>query len=273
VDRVDLRQSEPHPARVYDYLLGGKDNYAVDREVAEQMISALPGIRETAWANRRFMLRSARHLARDLGIRQFLDIGTGLPTTPNLHEVVQEVDPAARVVYVDNDPIVLVNARALLTGAPEGAISYVQADLSDPDSILDSPQVRQVLDLSRPVAVSLIAILHFIVDQEEAGRIVRRLLAPMAPGSVLSVSVLTFDGVPEEMAGVMAAANQRGIPARPRTLAEVQSLVQGLDVLEPGAVRVNRWHPDADEPATGRDVPVYGVVAVKSQDPSSAQVG
>ncbi len=262
MERVDLREHEPHPARVYDYLLGGKDNYAPDREVAEQMIKASPGLRETALANRRFMLRSARHLAAELGIRQFLDIGTGLPTAPNLHEVVQEVDPASRVVYVDNDPMVLVNARALLVGTDDGVTDYVQADLRDPDSILGSPQVQRVLDLGKPVAVSLIAILHFVVDDAVVVDVLHRLTAPLAPGSALSLSVITMDGVPQEMAGVMAAATQRGIPARPRTRAEVEAFVAGLDVIDPGVVRVNRWRPDADEPAGAPEVPVYGVVAL-----------
>jgi len=264
VDGVDLRESQPHPARVYDYLLGGKDNFAADRAVGDQMMKSSPGLRATAHANRRFMLRSARHLAAERGIRQFLDIGTGLPTAPNLHEVVQAVDPASRVVYVDNDPIVLVNARALLVGTPQGATSYLDADLRDPEAILAAPELRDVLDLGRPVAVSLSAILHFVVDDAQAASIVRALLAPLAPGSALAASVLTTDGAPAEIAGVAAAAAARGIPSRPRPRAEFEAFFTGLDLVDPGIVRVNRWRPDPDgDDTTGPDAPAYGAVAVK----------
>jgi S-adenosyl methyltransferase len=279
VARVDLREDEPHPARVYDYLLGGKDNYAADREVGQKMMKASPGLRATALAHRRFMVRSARYLAAEVGLRQFLDIGTGLPTSPNLHEVVQAIAPECRVVYVDNDPMVLVNARALLVGAEAGSTGYLHADLRDPGSILARAEREHLLDLSRPVAVSLVAILHFIVDEAESLRIVHELMAAVPSGSALTISAITADGAPAEIAGVLGAATDRGIASRPRPLAEVEALFAGLDLLDPGVVRVNRWRPELDgdgdpngatppngdgEPGlAGRDASVYAGVAIK----------
>lgn len=261
VDQVELRVDVPHSARVYDYLLGGKDNYPADRALGDQMIEASPGLRETARANRGFMVRAARYVAAEAGVRQFLDIGTGLPTSPNLHEVVQAVDPASRVVYVDNDPIVLVNARALLTGTTEGVTAYLDADLRRPASILDSPELRQALDLDRPVAVSLIAILHFVADDAAARGIVEQLTAPLVPGSAVLMSSLTTEGAPA-VAGIGRAAAAGGIETRFRTRAEVEALLAGLEIVDPGVTFINDWRPGPDD-MRGRRVPVYGAVAVK----------
>lgn len=258
---VDLRVDVPHSARVYDYLLGGKDNYPADREVGERMAQASPGIRETARANRAFMVRAARYLAVETGIRQFLDIGTGLPTSPNLHEVVQAVDPTTRVVYVDNDPIVLVNARALLTSTGEGMTAYVDADLNDPDAIMRSAELHHALDLSRPVAVSLIGIMHFVVDDDDALHILQRLMDPLSPGSALSITSLTADVAPHEMGGVTDAAASGGITSRLRARAEVEAFFAGLDIVDPGVALVNQWRPDRGTPR--RSAPVYGGVALK----------
>jgi hypothetical protein len=240
---VDLNTSVPHSARIYDYLLGGKDNFEADRQAAAAIVESSPSLPISMRANRQYMARVAHFLAAERGIRQFLDIGTGLPTSPNLHEVVQNVDPAAKIVYVDNDPIVLVHARALLTSAPEGATAYLDADLRDVGTILQSPEVKQNLDFSRPVSISLIAVLQFISDEDEAHRVVESLLDPFPAGSTLSISTVTAHN-PQAVAGA-AAYRARGISAKERTDDEVTALFRGLDLLDPGVVLVNRWRPDA----------------------------
>nr|WP_232534019.1 SAM-dependent methyltransferase [Plantactinospora sp. KBS50] len=190
---VDLRTDVPHPARVYDYLLGGKDNFAADRAAAEKGLKANGNSRVPPRENRAFLARAVRYLAAEAGIRQFLDIGTGIPTAPNVHQVAQGVDSACRVAYVDNDPIVLSHARALLTGTADGMTEYIDADLRDVDGILNSPQLRRVIDLDQPVALLLIAILHFVGDADQPYEIVRRLLAALPSGSYLALSHLTGD--------------------------------------------------------------------------------
>jgi hypothetical protein len=240
---VDLNTSVPHSARIYDYLLGGKDNFEADRQAAAAIVESSPSLPISMRANRQYMARVARFLAAERGIRQFLDIGTGLPTSPNLHEVVQDVDSTAKVVYVDNDPIVLVHARALLTSSPQGATAYLDADLRDVGTILQSPEVKQNIDSSRPVSISLIAVLQFISDEDEAHRIVESLLAPFPAGSTLSISTVTAHN-PQAVAGA-AAYRARGIVAKERTDDEVTALFRGLDLLDPGVVLVNRWRPDA----------------------------
>ena len=248
-DRVppQINTSVAHSARVYDYWLGGKDNFPADRELAEAIVQVIPTMRTMARANRAFQTRAARHLAREAGIRQFLDIGTGIPTSPNVHEVAQAIAPAARVVYVDNDPIVLAHARALLTSAPDGATAYIDADLREPDKILDHPDLRGTLDLSQPVGLMLVAILMFFRDTEDPQGIVARLLAALPSGSYLALTHPTADFNPEAMAGAVAAAEQSGITLVPRGRAEVEAFFAGLDLVEPGVVPVLAWRPDPDE--------------------------
>ena len=261
---ADLRTDVAHSARVYDYLLGGKDNYAADRAAAEEVVRIAPYMRTSVRANREFMVRVARYLAAEAGIRQFLDIGTGLPTSPNLHEVVQEVDPSARVVYVDNDPIVLVHARALLTGTPEGRSRYIHADLAEPDAILASPEVRDTLDLSRPVALCLIAVLHFVHDEELARGVVRRLMDALPSGSHLALSTITIDSAPEEVGDAVRRYNARGINSQARTKAQVRSFFDGFELIEPGLTPVHHWRPDERARAIDdSQVSMYGGVAVK----------
>jgi len=258
----ELNTAVPHSARIYDYLLGGKDNFEADRAAAATIVEASPSLPISMRANRQYMARVAHYLAAERGIRQFLDIGTGLPTSPNLHEVVQRVDPRSRVVYVDNDPIVLVHARALLTTEPEGATAYVDADLLDTVAILESDQLKNTIDPAEPVSVSLIAVLQFVPDEDEAHRVIDELMAPMAPGSTLSISTVTAHN-PQAVAGA-AAYRARGIAVRARTDAEVTGLFRGMTLLEPGVVPVHRWRPDRAAAAIEDEhVQMNGAVAVK----------
>ena len=261
---VDLRTDAPHSARIYDYLLGGKDNYPADRAAAEEIIKDWVNLPKSMRANRHFMRRVTRHLAGERGLRQFLDIGTGLPTSPNLHEVAQGVAPDARIVYVDNDPTVLIHARALLTSTPEGRTTYLDADFRAPEEILDSRELRETLDLDRPVALSVIAMLQFIVDDKVAKDVIDRLMEPLAPGSVLALSTVTAESAPEEVTGGVAAYNDRGIPTVARSKEQVEAFFDGLELLDPGVVLVNHWH--ADDLAASVDdahVHMYGGLARK----------
>jgi O-methyltransferase involved in polyketide biosynthesis len=247
-----------HPARVYDYWLGGKDNYEADRDAGDQVQEVLPYIREGARANRAFLRRAVEYLAGEAGIRQFLDIGTGLPTADNTHEVAQRIAPDSRIVYVDNDPIVLAHARALLDSTPQGATAYIQADARDPHAILR--EAAASLDLAQPVAVMMLAILHFI---PEGGRqIVATLMDALAPGSYLVISVLTRDIDTDRVAAAAAAYNSERVAARvyPRTLAETAGYFAGLDLVEPGLVPIQQWHAP---PGPAHLVPGYGGVARK----------
>jgi hypothetical protein len=264
VGSIELNTDVPHSARIYDYLLGGKDNFQADREAAAGITKDWPNLPKSMRANRNYMARVAHFLAAEEGIRQFLDIGTGLPTAPNLHEVAQEVAPESRIVYVDNDPIVLVHARALLTSTPEGKTTYIDADLLDVDAILNAPQFAETLDLSKPIALSLIAIVHFIVDDQAAREVIDHLMAPLAPGSILALSMTTAVSAPEEVTRGVAAYNANGLPLKARTKAEVEWFFEGLDLIDPGVVLVNHWHPD--ESAKSFDdahVHMYGGIARK----------
>jgi O-methyltransferase involved in polyketide biosynthesis len=230
-------------ARVYNYWLGGKDNFAADRIAAENTIAVYPGIRQSARANRAFLARTVRHLAAAEGIRQYLDIGTGLPTADNTHEIAQAAAPDSRIVYVDNDPLVLTHARALLTSSPQGTTDYLDADLRDTDTILD--QAAATLDLTRPVAIMLIAILHYIPDPQQARQIVTRLLDRVPPGSFLVISHAGSDLFPDEIAAFEKSLNDL-LPAdthvaRPRT--EIERFFDGTELLAPGLVRVSEWRP------------------------------
>jgi O-methyltransferase involved in polyketide biosynthesis len=260
----ELNTDVPHPARIYDHLLGGKDNFAADRRAAAAITEDWPHLPVSMRANRAYMARQAHVIAAELGVRQFLDVGAGLPTSPNLHEVVQAVAPESRVMYVDNDPIVLVHARALLGGSPQGRTAYLDADLHDPDAILTSKEFAETFDLSRPVALSLIAVLQFLVDEDEVHRIIDRLMSPLAPGSVLALSTVTADSAPEEVTKGMAAYAARGIPEKIRDRAEVEGLFRGFELIEPGVVLVNRWRPDdAARAFPDEHVHMYGGIARK----------
>jgi hypothetical protein len=261
---ADLNTGVPHSARVYDYLLGGKDNFEADRSAAANITSVWPSLPISMRANRNFMTRVAHYLAAERGIRQFLDIGTGLPTAPNLHDVVQGVAPEARVVYVDNDPMVLVQARALLTSTAEGRTTYIEADLREPERIMSAPELSKTLDLSRPVAVCLIAIMHYIVDEQQARDIIGTLLGPMPPGSALALSTATADTNPEEVGRGIAMYNARGITSKVRTKAEVEGLFTGLELVEPGVELVHRWHADDESRAIDdARISMWGGVGIK----------
>ena len=238
----DIDTTVAHPARVYDYWLGGKDNFEVDRIVGEATIAAYPAIRASARANRAFLARTVRYLAAEAGIRQFLDIGTGLPTANNTHEVAQSIAAESRIVYVDNDPLVLSHARALLTSSPEGVTAYLDADLRDTDRVL--ALAADTLDFTQPVAVMLLAILHYIPDLDEAQRIVTRLAGAVPAGSYLTISHAASDISPEEMAEMIRRMNEY-LPEDSRHVARPRDVVArffaDVDLVEPGVVKVTEW--------------------------------
>jgi hypothetical protein len=240
--------SVAHVARVYDYWLGGKDNFAVDRAAGEQAIAAYPDIVFSVRANRAFLARTVRYLTAEAGIRQFLDIGTGIPTSNNTHEVAQSVAPGARVVYVDNDPIVLAHARALLTSGPAGLTSYIDADLRNAGEILET--AAQTLDFSRPVAVVLMAILHLIGDEDDPYGIVATLMDAVPPGSYLTLSHIASD-IETEALGEARDRVSKLMPVKQtyRSHAEVMRFFDGLDMVEPGLVRVQQWRPSSEAEA------------------------
>ena len=244
--RIDARL--PHSARMYDYWLGGKDNFAADREAAQEAISANPGIVADVQASRAFLTRSVRYLASECGITQFLDIGTGLPAASNTHEVAQAADPAARIVYVDNDPVVLTHARALLTSGPAGRCDYVYADVRDQATILRS--AARTLDLSRPVGVLLLLILHLIPDADDPHLVVSSLLAAMPAGSYLILAHLASDVRADAVTEMTRRMNQRlaGTKATMRDHAEITRFFTGLELVEPGVVQPQQWRPDPGEP-------------------------
>ncbi len=239
----DLGMGVPHSARMYDYYLGGKTNYEKDRAGAEEALKAWPAARSAARANRGFMHRATRALARQ-GFRQFLDIGTGIPTSPNLHEVAQAACPEARVVYADNDPIVLTHARALLDGTPEGRTEYVEGDITEPESILGDSALSRTLDLTQPVVLSVNAVLHFVPDDRDPYGIVSRLLAALSPGSALCLTHVTADIDPEGVGRLVDIYNAKGVPTQARTRADVEKFFTGLDLLEPGIHLAHKWRPE-----------------------------
>jgi trans-aconitate methyltransferase len=259
VDRPDLQTGRPHSARVYDYIMGGKDNFAADRETAAKVLADWPGLRTSMLANRACMHRMARYLT-GVGMRQFIDVGTGIPSSPNLHEVVQQAAPAARIVYVDNDPIVLAHARALLTSTPEGRTAYIQADMRCPETLLDDPALQEALDLSQPVALTVIAMLQFV---EDAQSLVEALMAPLASGSYLAITIPTGDLAPESR-HLADEYTSRGIPMYLRDRAEVERLLTGLELLAPGVVPMPRWHPSPGvEPLPDTATNMYAAAARK----------
>jgi len=263
---VDLQTGQPHPARVYDYLLGGKDNFAADRAAAEAGMRANPNSRIPPRENRAFLGRAVRYLAGEAGISQFLDIGTGIPTSPNVHEVAQAIEPRARIVYVDNDPIVLTQARALLTTGPQGRTAYIDADLRDIDAILGSAELQRTLDLTQPVGLLLIAVMHFIPDEDDPWALAARLLAALPSGSYLALSHLTGDFDPAAWAGVVEVYRRSGVTMRVRPKPDIERFFAGLDLIDPGVVSLPQWRPDPSDVGSPPDdaaVSVYGGVARK----------
>jgi hypothetical protein len=251
-----------HQSRIYDYWLGGKDNFAVDREAAEQTIAAYPAILRGVRAQRAFLARAVRYLAEQAGIRQFLDIGTGLPTANNTHEVAQAAASAARVVYVDNDPMVLAHARALLASTPEGATTYLDADLREPAKVLAG--AAGLLDFRQPVAVLLIGILQLVPDVDDPHAIVARLVEAVPSGSWLAVYHPASDIDREQVAEAVRRVNARSAGTTTlRTHAQVARFFDGLQLLEPGLVQVQRWRPGFAAPDDGEQIAAYAGLARK----------
>jgi O-methyltransferase involved in polyketide biosynthesis len=261
----DLMTDQAHSARMYDYFLGGKDNYPVDREMGDAAEAAFPGIRIAARANRAFLQRVGTFVAEQ-GIRQFLDVGTGIPTAPNLHQIVQAVEPSARVVYVDNDPLVLAHAAALMVSDPRGSTTFIQADAHNPEQILAAPHLRESLDLDQPAALSLVAVLHFL-DDDAAAALVRTLTAAVPSGSYLWLTHSTLDlDADGAVTAAVARYHAAGVMSYMRTHEQVTRLfLGGLDVLEPGLVPTHHW-PSLENIANApsdSDVSAYAVVARK----------
>ena len=260
---VDLHTDVPHPARVYDYWLGGKDNFAADREAAEAVIAVRPTVVRDIRANRAFLRRAVGWLASEAGIWQFLDIGTGIPTKPNVHEVVQAIIPSARIVYADNDPIVLSHARALLGSGPQGETAYVDADLRSPEEIL--AHAARTLDLTQPTALLLVGILHLISDDEDPNGIIARLMKALAPGSYLVVNAPASDVHAEIAAeGARRLAELGSTPVNRRSREEVAGFFDGLELVEPGVVQTHRWHPEPGISTEEYEVSAWAAVGRKN---------
>jgi S-adenosyl methyltransferase len=247
----------PNPARVYDALLGGKDNFAADRAVADRLAAAKPAVRHNVRANRAYLGRVVRYLASEAGIRQFLDLGTGLPSFDNTHEVAQRVALESRIVYVDNDPIVIAHARAMLASSREGATAYLSADIRDPESILE--QAAKTVDLDRPVAVILLGVLYMIPDADRPYDKVAAYLDAAAAGSYLAISHPASD-IDAEAAARAARQYDSSLPGTQtnRTRAEVARFFDGLDLLEPGVVQLNKWRPDTGDVDPGVEISSWG---------------
>ena len=258
-DQIDT--SKPHPARIYDYLLGGWDNYEVDREAAERIVALAPDARVSVRANRDFLKRAVRHVTES-GIRQIIDIGTGIPTSPNTHEIAQAIAPDTRVVYVDNDPIIATHAGAKLTNADH--TGFVLADVRDPRAVIDHPEISRLIDFGRPVAVMLIAVLHFVEDSDDPIGIIRTLTERLAPGSrfVLTHGTLDFHHGTHDAREVYEEATAR---LAIRSYDEILPFFDGFELLDPGLVQVPLWYPDGPLPDADelRRVAVYGGVGVK----------
>lgn len=243
-DRVDT--TVPHPARRYDSWLGGKDNFGADRESANRIAAIYPDIVVAVKENRRFMCRVVDYLA-EVGVTQFLDIGTGIPTAPNVHQIAQRIHPSARVVYVDNDPLVMAHARALLVGQPKGVTEYVEVDARETDTLLK--QARTILDFTEPVAVLLIAVLHFLPNDDEAYQTVNRLVDALPAGSFVAISHGTADYMEPEtwqQLAALAGPDKLDGPYRPRTRDDVTRFFDGLTLTDPGVCSVVDWQPNRD---------------------------
>jgi S-adenosyl methyltransferase len=260
---VDTRT--PHSARVYDYWLGGKDNYAVDRALAEKILTVIPRQRRHVRANRAFLIRVVKYLVEEAGIRQIIDIGAGIPTSPNVHEVAHAIAPDTHVVYVDNDPIVMAHARALLpTTATPGTIAFVHGDLRRPVSILGHPELRRILDPDAPTAVLLLAMLMSLTDADGPAAVVEELMGPLAPGSYVAATHTTADFNAPAMAEHVAAAESAGMRFVPRDKNSIGAILHGLDIVEPGIVPVLSWRPDGPQGGDPRSVYIYAAVARKA---------
>ncbi|TDC98859.1 SAM-dependent methyltransferase [Nonomuraea deserti] len=236
----------PSSARVYDYLLGGKDHLAIDRAVAEKLLAVAPDSRLVARANRRFQVEAVRHLAGQ-GIRQFIDLGTGIPTSPSIHEVAREVHPSCRVIYVDYDPVVRMHAQVLLADSP--GVEGIQADLRRPEEILADPYVTGLIDFDQPVCVLMVGVLHFVMDEEDPAGIVAAFRKRMVPGSHLVLSHAMAESAPEAIAQLTMATAGSPAQGRFRSHDEVLTLFDGFDLIGPGLVPVQDWHIDADDAA------------------------
>jgi len=259
---VPIDTTVAHPARVYDYWLGGKDNFAADREAAERVLAVTPGLRYRVRANRAFLARVVRYLAAEAGIRQFLDIGTGIPSANNTHEVAQAAAPDSRIVYVDNDPIVLTHAKALLASGPEGATQYIDGDIRDPGPILQ--EAARTLDFTRPTALMLLGILHLVQDSEDPYRLVAELMDALPSGSYLAISHPASDIHVAAQAEAQKRYNERvSTPQTMRNRAEVTRFFDGLDLVPPGVVYVHEWRPDPGDVPPADGVSAHGGVARK----------
>jgi O-methyltransferase involved in polyketide biosynthesis len=251
-----------HPARIYDYWLGGKDNFAADRIAAEEVLAVMPVMAQVARSVRLFLATVVHHLAADLGIRQFLDIGTGLPTANNTHQVAQRAAPESRIVYVDNDPIVLSHARALLTSAPAGRCAYIDADARDTDKILAG--AAATLDLTRPVAVMMLGMLHFIPDSDGPYALTARYMDAVPPGSYLAISHASSDIHPDRQSAARRSYNTHSAtPITLRSGPEVARFFQGLDLIPPGLTPLGQWSPGAPQPSCAT-LPTYTALARKA---------
>jgi S-adenosyl methyltransferase len=249
-----LDTTRAHPARRYDYWLGGKDNFAADRESGDMVAAQFPGIRIAVVENRKFLRRAVTWLT-ERGIRQFLDVGTGLPTADNTHEVAQRIAPESRVLYVDNDPLVLAHARALLTSDPRGATAYIDADLREAQTILSAPELAATLDLSQPVALMLVSVLHFITDDAVAHQAVRTLRDALPAGSYVVLSHATNDFMPQQaVEGIAAADRATRVDFGFRTREQILAFVDGLQLAEPGITSTAEWRPEpSDDPLPARE--------------------
>jgi S-adenosyl methyltransferase len=253
----EIDTSRPHPARMYNYYLGGKDYYLVDREAAAEVLQAVPEVRDIARENRAFLRRVVRYLVGEAGIRQIIDIGTGIPSAGNVHEIAQQIEPGVRVAYVDNDPIVHVHANALLAG--QGNTSIVLADLREPEGILSHPLIWDLIDPSEPVALLLIAVMHFITDQDGPGRIIATLRDALAPGSYLALSHGTADFHDETAVDTATAVYSTATaPLVFRSHAQITALFEGWDFIEPGLVQLPLWRPDSP-PLRPRELAKIGI--------------
>nr|WP_239338438.1 SAM-dependent methyltransferase [Frankia sp. CiP3] len=257
----EINTAVAHPARMYDYYLGGKDSYLADRVAVQKVLRVAPEVRLMAWENRRFLGRAVRYLVADAGIRQIIDIGVGLPAAGNVHEVAREIAPETRVVYADNDPMVLAHANALLAGS--GPTCAVPADLRKPEEFLDDPTVRELIDFNEPVGLLLVAVLHFLTDGEEPAGIVRTLLAALPVGSFLVVSHATGDLCPEVTAQVATVYDTATSTLTVRSHAEISAFFNGCELVDPGLVRVPVWRPDDKSPKGHTKVWIYGGVGRK----------